>query len=363
MKIVISLLNFRPGLIGGAETYIRRLIDHLPRLAGEDRITLLAYRDIAGSIRTPGVEQVVLDLSDAQIIRWRLLEAFTPLRARFAEREIEKIGPGVVFFPQQSMFPKRVEIPRVLTVLDIQHVFYPQYFSLKDRAFRAATYPYSLRQADHCIAISEYTRKTVMERYGLAVDRITAVPFGITRRDTSCVSPPKGLPLPYLYYPAATFPHKDHATLFRTYAALKKEGDFPYELVLTGNRTRHWAVLSNLIRELGVEGDVLHLGFLRTDEVDGLYRGAEAILFPSRFEGFGLPVLEATEFDKKIITSRLEVFDEIGVPRKFQIDFSQPRQLREALALPGPTRLEKPPWTWTQVAQATLDILRRTARK
>jgi glycosyltransferase involved in cell wall biosynthesis len=141
---------------------------------------------------------------------------------------------------------------------------------------------------------------------------------------------------------------------------LKRRG-LPHRLVLTGKRTEHWPALEALIAELGIRADVVHPGFLPFDEVMRIYKGADAIVFPTRFEGFGLPVTEAVEFGKKVITSRLEVFDEIGVPRQWQIDFADPDQLAAALALPGPTRLEKPLGTWSQNVKATLDLLRQVA--
>ncbi|MFB3893898.1 MAG: glycosyltransferase family 4 protein [Phycisphaerae bacterium] len=363
MRIAISLLNFRPGMIGGAETYIRRLLEHLPRAAVGHTLMLVLYGDIAETIRTPGYERIVVDRSDRRMIAARIMEAYTPLRARFAERAFDKAAADVVFFPQQSIFPRTVRGPCVMTVVDVQHLFFPEYFGLFDRTFRARVYPRSLRRADHIVAISEYTRKTVIERCGVPAERITAVPFGTSGADVSQIEPTDKLPRPYLYYPAATFPHKNHRALLRTFAALRKRGGFPYKLVLTGRQTPEWTRLQALIAELGLKEDVIHPGFIPFEEVLRVYRGAEAILFPTQFEGFGLPVLEAVEFNKKIVTSRLEVFDEIGVPRRFQIDFADPDELAKALAVPGPTRLEKTPATWPEIAARMVDIFQQTVRR
>jgi alpha-1,3-rhamnosyl/mannosyltransferase len=89
-----------------------------------------------------------------------------------------------------------------------------------------------------------------------------------------------------------------------------------------------------------------------------LYHGAEAVVLPSQFEGFGLPVLEAVAFGRRVITSRLAVFDEVGLPAANQIDFTQPDQLLEAMRLPVPTVLTHPPQTWDDCARATLEVLR-----
>ena len=93
-----------------------------------------------------------------------------------------------------------------------------------------------------------------------------------------------------------------------------------------------------------------------------LYKGAEAILFPSEFEGFGIPVIEAVQFNKKVICSQLAVFDEIGVPRQWQIDYRNSDALMQALAAPGPTRLDVVPSTWADMARNTLVLLKETAK-
>jgi glycosyltransferase involved in cell wall biosynthesis len=92
-----------------------------------------------------------------------------------------------------------------------------------------------------------------------------------------------------------------------------------------------------------------------------LYAGADAILFPSEFEGFGLPVLEAVPFRKKIICSSLPVFDELGVPREWQIDYLDPDQLRAALLQSGPTELLRKPISWQEAIRQTITLLREEA--
>ncbi len=358
VRIAISLLNYRPGQIGGAETYITHFLAALPEVKADDEIVLVGYRHNAGALEIPGLERHIIDKGDNAIILARCLEAFTPYRARFAERAFREVAPDVVYFPQQSIFPKRVAFPSVVQVVDIQHLFFPQYFSLFDRAFRAAIYPYSLRCARRIFSISHCTKQTLVARCGVAADKVTPIPFGFSPMDTSAVATEEAIEGPYLYYPAAAFPHKGHAVLLRTFAALRQAGNFDFKLVLTGKQTPLWRQLARLARELDIERHVVHLGFVPYARVQQLYQGAAAVLFPTEFEGFGLPVLEAVQFGKKIVCSRLEIFDELGVPREFQIDFSDAAQLRNALAIPGATVLEKNPWTWQEAAQTTLEKLR-----
>jgi glycosyltransferase involved in cell wall biosynthesis len=361
MHFGMSLLSFRPGQVGGAETYVRQLLRVFPTVAGGDDLTLVLPRDVALTLQAPGWRLAIIDLSDRQLVAARIAEAFTPWRARGVERVIHDLRLDAILFPQQSIFPKRIAVPAVLTVVDVQHLFFPQNFGLFDRAFRPAIYPYSMRRARRIIAISAYTRKTLIEQAGVPAEKVEPVPFGFSPSDGGTPRPLDDLPGPYLYYPAATFPHKNHADLFRSYAALRKRGAIDQPLVLTGARTGLWRKLERLIRELRMDEHIRHLGYLTYADVRRVYAGASAVVFPTLFEGFGLPVLEAVELGKKIIVSRLEIFDEIGVPAPFQIDFSDPDQLLDALRLPGPTQLARRPSTWEDNARATLRELRRAA--
>jgi glycosyltransferase involved in cell wall biosynthesis len=361
MRFAVSLLSFRPGRIGGAETYLRQLLRHLPGAAGGDELVAVLHREAASALDTPGLERVLVDSGDRALVARRVLEAFTPWRDRALERLFSGLHLDAALFPQQSIFPKRAPVPAVLTAVDVQHLIHPQHFGPFDRAFRAAVYPRSLGRARRVIAISETTRRTLVDRAGVPADKVVAVPFGFAPSAAANLRPLERLGDPYLYYPAATYPHKDHATLFRSYAALARRGEVAQALVLTGQRTARWPRLARLVGELGMEGRIVHLGFLPLAEVRRVYAGASAILFPTRFEGFGLPVLEAAEFGKKVITSRLDIFDEIGVPRNRQIDFADPEQLLAALRLPGPTVLERPASTWEENARATMAELRRAA--
>jgi glycosyltransferase involved in cell wall biosynthesis len=363
MRFAVSLLSLRPGRVGGAETYVRALCRHLAAEAGADEIVAVAHPEAAAGLDAPGARIAPLPRGDAALVAARIAEAFTPYRCRAAERAFEAVGADAILFPQQSVFPKRVRGRVVLTAVDVQHLYHPERFGLFDRAYRPAIYPSSLERADRIIAISEFTRRTLLERCGIAPEKVAVVPLG-----TSTSPPPAGLePLPsavppYLYYPAATYPHKDHATLFRSYAALRKQGAIADRLVLTGERTREWRGLARLARNLGVEDDVVHLGFVPRSDVERLYAFATAVVFPSRYEGFGLPVAEAAARRKRIVARPLPVYAELGLGPEWQIDFGDPAQLLSALRRPGPTALARPPGTWRDCARRTMEVLRQVGR-
>jgi len=361
MRLGLSLLSFRPGRIGGAEMLVRALLEHLPAALPGDGLVAILDRDLARDLPTPGWERAVLDLGARGLVAERLLEAFTPWRARRAERRFAALGLDLCLFPQQSIFPRRAPVRAVLTAVDIQHLLHPENFGAFDRAFRPAVYPFSMARSEVVVAISEHVRRTLIETAGVAPDKVEAIRLGFEPRSGAPPEPWTDPAGPHLYYPAFSHPHKNHEALLRSYAALFRRGALRERLVFTGGQTGHWKRLERLVAELGLRDQVRHLGLLPWAEVARVYAGAGTVLFPSRYEGFGLPVLEAVSFGKRVVASRLEVFDELGLPRANQIDFADPGQLLAALSLPSPTVLERPPWTWADMAGAYAALLRRLA--
>jgi glycosyltransferase involved in cell wall biosynthesis len=361
VHFALSLLSFRPGRVGGAETYLRELVANLPRVAGGDRLTAVLHPEAAAALETPGMERVLVERSDARLVAARLMEALTPMRDRALERVFAALGADAVLFPQQSVFPRRAPVRAVLTVHDLLHLAQPEVLSVFDRVFRAGIYGRSLRRAARVIAISGFTARELVSRCGVAPERIAVVRQGVRPPPPVRPAPWEGAGGPYLYYPAASWPHKEHATLFRSFAALRRAGKLEDRLVLTGERTAHWPGLARLARELGIAADVVHLGFVPAGQVESIYAGARSLVFPSRHEGFGLPVLEAARLGVPMVTSRLEVFEELGVPERRRIDFGDPGALHRALADGGPAALSRASASWAEVAQCTIDVLRAAA--
>ncbi|MBI5506470.1 MAG: glycosyltransferase family 4 protein [Deltaproteobacteria bacterium] len=365
MRFLVSLLAFRPGRIGGTETYLRELLRALPRCSGQDSVAVLLDRDLAAALPTAGLERVVLAASASSLLIERCLEAFSGYRSRQVERAVARFAPDAMLFPQISLFPKAVAVPAVVMVGDMQHLLLPENFSLFDRRFRAAIYPYSLARASLVLAMSGYTARTLIEHAGVDPRKVRVVPLGTDAgaepgKGHGAAAPP-GIELPYLYYPAVTRPHKDHATLLRSFAELVREAALPHRLVLSGERTAHWRELLGLIRRLSIEDRVVHVGHVSRELVRSLYCHADAVVFPSRFEGFGLPVVEAAACGRKVIACSLPAYEDTGVDGVLTIDFEDAAQLAAALAADATAAVTSRSWTWERHARETLAALRDAA--
>jgi glycosyltransferase involved in cell wall biosynthesis len=362
MRIGISLLNFRQGAVGGIETYIRKLIEHAPSLAGTDEVIFFTHLDNQNVVPDSACK-IVVKHPQRVIDLFRILESCTPWRARSIERLITHANVDVMLYTQQSMFPLHSTIPSALLVADVQYLFSPQYYSWLDLRFRKSIYLASLQQCTKIIAISGVTANHLTEHCHVSADKIEIIHLGYDPKESPVESSVTTPDFPYLYYPAVTYPHKGHAQLIRTFAQLKRSGKMEQKLIFSGIQSSYWRILKKMIQSEGLADDIIHLGYVPYTQVQALYKGADAVLFPTEFEGFGIPVLEAVQFQKRIICSELPIFDELGVPHKWQIDYSDPLQLLKALQQEGPTTLTKEPIRWRESIARNMNLLRMMGKE
>ena len=177
------------------------------------------------------------------------------------------------------MLPPLDEPPAATTVLDVQHEVFPEFFSRAELAYRRRVYGWTVRKSRIVITISEHARQALIERLRLDPARVRAIYLAVDHDRFR----PDGRPRePFLLYPANAWPHKNHARLFEAFSQVRRERP-ELRLVLTG------AGHERLALPAGAESR----GHVGLDELVGLYRSAAALVYPSLYEGFGIPCVEA----------------------------------------------------------------------
>jgi glycosyltransferase involved in cell wall biosynthesis len=282
-----------PGRIGGTETYVRALLRAFAELGQPERVTVLAPPPAAASLGE-GATAVPLRIGGSTAGRAlgiaRGLLSPPPAAVRAAE------GADVLHLPLTVPIP-RAGVPTALTLHDVLHLDVPGAVSRAERAYRRVAYDRAARRADVVITVSEHARGRIVERLGIAAERVIAIPHGIEHErfrpdagdDESTLA---GLPLPqapWILYPANLWPHKNHGVLLEALARTPAD----ISLVLTGAAYRRWDALLARAEALGVADRVRHLGYVSAPALAPLYRRATAVVFPSLYEGFGAPVVEA----------------------------------------------------------------------
>ena len=276
MRVSLSLLTLVPGLSGGSETYARELCCGLARVGAHeyDALVPTLAPDAGDGLRTTVATGYRASTSVPGRLRAMAGAAARPGRLG------EHLGDSdVVHYPLTVPVPP-VDRPTVLTLLDVQHLDLPHLFPRGERLFRRLAYDRAARRATHVVVISEWVRGRVVERLGLDPERVHAIHLGV---DHARFSPdPTVEREPFLYYPARPWPHKNHARLYEAFARVREDRP-ELRLVLTG--------AGGEVERLpdGVEA----LGDIPLAERISLYRRAAALVFPSLYEGFGLPPIEA----------------------------------------------------------------------
>ena len=292
VRVGISLLTLVPGEIGGAETYARGLTGGLSNVGS---LAYTAFVPPVASGAGEGLPEVVVgEYRRARSVPERAVAMAVaalrpgPLRRRYS-------GVDVVHYPLTIALP-RLPLPSIVTVHDLQHLDLPQYFRRSELLFRRRAHEGAARRADAVIVPSQFVRRSVVEHLGLPPERVHAVAHGI---DHERFRPGREERERFLLYPGRLWPHKNHARLFEALTLLRRERP-ELELVLTGSGHEGRPVPPGV----RVEGQVA------PEELVSLYRRAACLVFPSMYEGFGQPPLEAMACGCPVAASRAAAIPE-----------------------------------------------------
>jgi glycosyltransferase involved in cell wall biosynthesis len=230
---------------------------------------------------------------------------------------IEAAGIEVMHFAWQRGF--LTDIPSIYQPHDLQHIHLPENFTPDEYQSRELTYRVLCDQASLVLAMSSWGARDLTREYGLPPEKVGVVNWGSdlgadqarTASEVAATRRKLSLPETFLLYPAQTWPHKNHAGLLEALALLKGRHGVSPALVCTGHRTELWPRLRHRIRELGLETVVYFPGFVSTKELRCLYAMARALVFPSRFEGWGMPVCDAFALDLPVACSNATALPDI----------------------------------------------------
>jgi len=405
MKIGINASWMTPGAAGGQEWYVRNLIDRLGVIDIENEYLLVAApnnfktwrlpnsrwemcvyvgdENAPGAFRTLPCSPALEDPPRVDPLRrlyrrlrgWYTADAWNGRLGRL----IQSRGVGLWFCPFMWALPTDTEVPIVVNIPDLQQEHLPHFFDDDQNAMRSLGYQYSAKIATATIAVSEFSAADIVQRYGIEPDRVFGIPLGI---DPSLMVGPETckqlaaasrlahrLDGDFIYYPSAGWPHKNHENLVRALAIVKKSVG-RVKLVLTGWKFDVMHRLRPLLRDLGMQDDVLHLGYINRADLIGLYAAASLVAFPSMFEGFGLPVAEAMHFGTPVACSSAGSLGEVGGDAVLQFDPGNVEQIaqsilriltdastRQRLREAGPKRAEK--FSYDNVARRHLELFNR----
>lgn len=316
MKVCLDA-RVRDLSLGGARQVLVGLASGFSQLEdGDDRYDFLSYPSqdwLLAQLRGPCAQLPVADRRSSPLVQSlkrspavrRVLERSLAYRSRPAwtmpsePTQVSTSSPDVVHFLLSEAF--RTELPSVYQLHDLQYLHLPELFppavrrrrETKDRAFCA--------QAHTVAVMSDWAREDLVSQLGVAREKVAVVPWASFLDAYAAPGPDaverirRSLRLPdrFVLYPAQSWPHKNHLRLLTSLALLRDRHGLHIPLVLTGARTRHHDAVRLRVEQLGLQPLVLDVGFVAPDTLAALYEAAAAVVFPSLFEGFGMPAVEA----------------------------------------------------------------------
>jgi glycosyltransferase involved in cell wall biosynthesis len=260
---------------------------------------------------------------------------FVPLEA--SDGTIETAGVDVMHFPHQSGF--LTLLPTIYQPHDLQHLHHPELFSAEEMASRELRYRTYCDQADLVVMMTSWGRRDIVERYGLAPEKVSVVNGGSvigaypepSATDLATARAHLSLPDEFILYPAQTWPHKNHERLLEALALIRDRDGVAVPLVCPGRQNENFPNVRERVEELGLVAQVSFPGFLTPLELRSLYLTARAMVFPSRFEGWGMPICEAFSVGLPVASSTATGLDDVVGDAGLLFDPDDPEAMSEAI--------------------------------
>lgn len=301
------------------------------------------------------------------------------LLAHLAGLAQDRLFPDIdLFHATDHLLPRFYNIKSVFTVNDLTFSLYPKTHRSWNRLFLQLMMPRFLRTANAIIAISDCTRRDVSRVYGLDPEKIQVIYDGVhphfhpvQEGEKQAVCRKYSLPEQYLLNVGTIEPRKNLNTLLEAYHLIRQRG-INLPLVIAGKKGWRSEGFFKKRRLAGLEEQVQWAGFVSDNDLPAIYSGASAFIFPSLYEGFGLPVLEAMACGTPVICSNVSSLPEIAGEAALMFDPCDPDALAGAIArvlTDGALNQElrelgyaqAARFTWEQTARKTLAVYEQAA--
>ncbi|MDH4208791.1 MAG: glycosyltransferase family 4 protein [Anaerolineae bacterium] len=353
----------------GINWYIYNLLQHLPKAAGHHSLTaFLGDKEAAQAFS--GLRTEVSALSTAKpVVRILWEQLVQPVR--LLRRSIDLLHS--LAFVQPLVMPCR----GVVTIYDLSFLLFPQGLQTWRRLYLRWGTARSAQAAERVIAISASTRRDLVALLNVPEDKVDVVPCGVdedfqpiqNRELLDELRARRGLPQHMLLSVGTIEPRKNLVTLLRSYALLRDRIQAP-PLAIAGPQGWRYEEVSTAVRDLGLEEDVLFTGYVPREELPLWYNAADLFVYPSLYEGFGLPPLEAMACGTPVVTSNISSLPEVVGEAGLLVEPTDVEGMAEALyqgltdrslreELRGKGLQKAATFTWSRVAAETVAVYDR----
>jgi glycosyltransferase involved in cell wall biosynthesis len=339
MRVGINALALSPGVVGGAETYIRGLLHGLERLNTGDEYIVFTNRDNheTFAVQDENFRRIRLNAPASWDIRSLIMtrvigeQLWLP---RIAARE----RVDVLHSPLDSI-PLAARCATVMTLHDLNFEAFPETNNRAERSIARALVKASARRASAIITVSRFSHRTILNDLKVAPERLFMVHNGgpvplaahhsTNNGNWSACAARMGINGQYVLALSSLNSHKNIDTLIRAFGAVRAAQDC--QLIVAGHLPKSKPTLPELSNSLGLGRKTIFTGYLDAEELRQLMRHARLFAFPSRYEGFGLPVIEAMSEGIPVISSNAAALPEIAADAAIFVDPLSPDQMTKAI--------------------------------
>ncbi|BAY31824.1 group 1 glycosyl transferase [Nostoc carneum NIES-2107] len=355
LRIAIDLTPLRVGgENGGAKVLILTLIKQFQKLAPHHHFLLLTapwnHSEI-NQYETHNTECLLVpNLTEIpQQPKTRLLsKLIQKIRNKISIKLIDSINQStllkkhninLLFCPFSAPTYAEKGIPLVAIAYDLQHLDYKFFFTPQEQQHRTKFIAELLRKSQKIICISDFTRQSFIKYFQAPPDKFAVIPISIHERLTKLnenIVKENLINLglvkrKYIFYPANYWPHKNHRLLIAAYGIYKKYLPDGLDLVFTGALENEQTQLKAAAKVMGLSENVKFLGYLNEEALTSVWQGCECLVFPSLYEGFGIPVLEGMAFGKPVLSSNAASLPEVGGDAVIYFDPRKPDEIASCL--------------------------------
>lgn len=323
MKIAIDVTWLKPGKSGGVESLFRNLLKGLSEAKDDNVYYLLLAKDNYDSfLEYENNEKIVMIKcnTEAEKVKSHLI-----WQNLCQYRILKKYGLKNCFFPvYERPIIRNKKINTITTICDILAYHYPEYFSKLENIWFNLGWKAAIKCSDKVIAITDFTKKDLEENYNAKNVVRIYVPVDIVNEefiDFKQLEKKYNINKNEYYYTiCSTYPHKNLMTLLNMMEEIGKHKNIPQKLLISGVKGYQQEKLVSELKEKNLDKKVVFTGFVSNEERNTLLKNANAFLFPSIFEGFGMPPIEAMHLGKRVITTKCASLPEVTQNKCFYVE-------------------------------------------
>ena len=360
----------------GVEWYAWHLIQNLKELSKIDEYSQLEFR-LYSSEPLKGKLSELPDKWQARVLHWIKLPGWNLWTQIRVCLELLIHPPDVYFAPGYTLplfHPKK----SVVTIHDIGFKYFPEYYNWLYRWYLEFVTWYSLKTAWQVVVPSEYTKQDIIQKYNYPAAKIFVTPLSHDKEHYKVINDDKllnyilekySIKKPYLLFISRLTAKKNILGIIKAFHKIKQTVNFSdLQLVLAGSKQSGWTEVENYIKQNDLEDSIYTLGYIPETDKPALIIGAQVFIFPSFFEGFGMPVLEAMACGTPVVTSNTTSLPAVAGAAALLVDpydiddivqaiekILTDSNLAQALSAKGLARAKE--FSWQKTAQQTLKVL------